>query len=449
MRENTKDIKRRIKLVSLLILFSCCVFSFSFAQDDAIIPVIKFKDADIRVVIQSIAQKAIKDGKKINIVVSPSVEGLVSVSLENVDWFSTLEAILRPYDYSYEWVGETILLIDTTEKIGKRETLAKEREEIEALDTRVFSLSFAKVLDIKEAIEGMLSSRGRLTIDKRTNALVVTDVQSNLSNLQKTITSLDAITTQVLIEAKIVEINLDVTHKLGINWEITGVASGGKVPHTWPFTQSSENKYLEGNSFPEAPAFSYGTLNASSLQATLDIIFSDTDTNILSMPRITTLDNETASINVVTEDPVPNYTYNADTGAWEISDFKKYTYGVSLEVTPQINREGFVTLDIKPEVNEKLSDKTFSSGSGGETTVPILSTQKTHTKVMIKDGDTLIIAGLIRDKTIDIVKKVPILGDLPLIGYFFRHESTTKEKKNLLIFITPKIVTPERVIKQE
>ncbi|MDP8289555.1 MAG: secretin N-terminal domain-containing protein, partial [Candidatus Susulua stagnicola] len=183
MRENTKDIKRRIKLVSLLILFSCCVFSFSFAQDDAIIPVIKFKDADIRVVIQSIAQKAIKDGKKINIVVSPSVEGLVSVSLENVDWFSTLEAILRPYDYSYEWVGETILLIDTTEKIGKRETLAKEREEIEALDTRVFSLSFAKVLDIKEAIEGMLSSRGRLTIDKRTNALVVTDVQSNLSNL--------------------------------------------------------------------------------------------------------------------------------------------------------------------------------------------------------------------------------------------------------------------------
>jgi len=326
---------------------------------------------------------------------------------------------------------------------------AKEREEIEALDTRVFSLSFAKVLDIKEAIEGMLSSRGRLTIDKRTNALVVTDVQSNLSNLQKTITSLDAITTQVLIEAKIVEINLDVTHKLGINWEITGVASGGKVPHTWPFTQSSENKYLEGNSFPEATAFSYGTLNASSLQATLDIIFSDTDTNILSMPRITTLDNETASINVVTEDPVPNYTYNADTGAWEISDFKKYTYGVSLEVTPQINREGFVTLDIKPEVNEKLSDKTFSSGSGGETTVPILSTQKTHTKVMIKDGDTLIIAGLIRDKTIDIVKKVPILGDLPLIGYFFRHESTTKEKKNLLIFITPKIVTPERVIKQE
>ncbi len=173
-----------------------------------------------------------------------------------MDWFSTLEAILRPYDYSYEWVGETILLIDTTEKIGKRETLAKEREEIEALDTRVFSLSFAKVLDIKEAIEGMLSSRGRLTIDKRTNALVVTDVQSNLSNLQKTITSLDAITTQVLIEAKIVEINLDVTHKLGINWEITGVASGSKRPITWPFTSTTENKYSDADPFPEAdPSF--------------------------------------------------------------------------------------------------------------------------------------------------------------------------------------------------
>ncbi len=440
---------KKIVIVFLLMVFSFCSFYFSFAEDGGLISSIKFKNADIKVVLQSIAQKATRDGEKVNIVISPNVEGLVSVNLENVDWLSTLEVILRPYDYDYERISETILLVDTTEKISEREVLAKEREDVEALDTRVFSLSFAKVLDIKEAIEGMLSSRGRLTVDERTNALVVTDVQSNLVNLQKTITSLDAITTQVLIEAKIVEIDLDVTHKLGINWDITGIASGGKRPITWPFTSTTGNKYSNADPFPGAASttFGYGTLNTSSLQATLDILFSDTDTNILSMPKITTLDNETASINVITEDPVPSYTYNKDTGTWEISEFEKYTYGVSLEVTPQINREGFITLDIKPEVNEKLSDKIFTSSSGLSTTVPILNTQKTHTKVMIKDGDTLIIAGLIRDKTTEVVKKVPILGEIPFIRHFFRHKSTTKEKKNLLIFITPKIVTPERAAK--
>ena len=442
------DGKRRV-LVFLLMVFSFCSFYSSFAEDGGLISAIKFKNADIKVVLQSIAQKATRDGKKVNIVISPNVEGLVSVNLENVDWLSTLDAVLRPYNYNYEWIGETILLVDTTEKISEREVLAKEREEVEALDTRVFSLSFAKVLDIKETIEGMLSVRGRLTVDERTNSLVITDVQSNLSNLQKTISSLDAMTTQVLIEAKIIEVDIDATHKIGINWEITGIASGSKRPTTWPFTSTTGNKYSNADPFPGAASttFGYGTLNASSLQATLDIIFSDTDTNILSMPKITVLDNTTASINVVTEDPVPRYKYNEDHGTWEISGFDTFKYGVFLEVTPQINQEGFITLDIKPEVNEKLSDKTFTSSSGLSTTVPILNTQKTHTKVMIKDGETLVIAGLIRDKTTEIVKKVPILGDIPFLRHFFRHKSTTKEKKNLLIFITATIVTPERTAK--
>ncbi len=456
MRARLKTKSQKIVLIfSLWSMVYLCPLGYGlwsfpcFAADDDLIPVIKFKDADIRIVLQSIAQKATRDGEKVNIVISPNVEGLVSVSLENVDWLSTLEAVLRPYDYSYEWIGDTILLVDTTGKIREREALAQEREEIEPVDTRVFNLSFAKALNIKETIKEMLSLRGRLTVDERTNSLVITDVQSNLSNLQKTIVSLDAITTQVLIEAKIVEIDLDITHKLGINWEITGIASGSKRPITWPFTTATDNKYSDNDPFPGAAStlFGYGTLNASSLQATLDIIFSDTDTNILSMPKITTLDNSTATIEVVTEDPVPSYTYNKDTGTWEISKFEKYTYGVSLEVTPQINQEGFITLDVRPEVNEKLSDKTFESASGLKTTVPILNTQKTHTKVMIKDGDTLIIAGLIRDKTTEVVKKVPVLGDIPLLRYFFRHKSTTKEKKNLLIFITPTIVTPERVTK--
>ena len=437
--------KRKGKFI-LLSFCVCVLFSNFVLAQEGIISSIKFKDTDIKIVLESISEKASKEGERVNIVVGPGVTGPVTINLESVDWVTALDVIVKTYNYGYEWIGETIILVDTSEKLAEKRQKALEAKEIEALDTRVFSLSFAKVETIKPTIEGMLSSRGNLNVDERTNTIVITDVQSNLSNLAKTIVILDSITAQVLIEAKIVEIDLDVTHKIGIDWDITGIASGSTRSHSWPFTPISQNKYLNADVLPTAVTSSlgYGTLNASGLQATLDIIFDDTDTNILSMPKITVLDNETATIKVKTEDPVPNYTYNKDTGSWEISGFEKYEYGVSLEVTPQINQEGYVTLDVKPEVNEKLSDKTFTSGSGVATTVPVLTTQKTQTKVMIKDGETLIIAGLIRDKTTDVVKKVPLLGDIPFLGYFFKHKSTTKVKKNLLVFITPTIVTPTR-----
>ena len=112
-------------------------------------------------------------------------------------------------------------------------------------------------------------------------------------------------------------------------------------------------------------------------------------------------------------------------------------------MTPQINKEGFVTLNIKPKVSERLEDRTFTS-AGATAYIPKLYTQTTSTKVMIKDGETLVIGGLVRDKVVDTVNKIPLLGDIPILGYFFKHRSKTTEKKNLLIFITPKIVTPQK-----
>ena len=146
--------KRKKFFLSVLLCFAFATI-FVYAQDD-VIPVIKFKDADIKVVLQSIAQKAFKDGEKVNIVVSPVVEGLVSVNLENVNWFSAMEAVLRPYDYSYEWVGDTILLVDTLEKIRERETEAKEREVVEPARTKVFKLKYIDAGDAKAAIEPLL-----------------------------------------------------------------------------------------------------------------------------------------------------------------------------------------------------------------------------------------------------------------------------------------------------
>ena len=450
------------KLILLLLLFFASyflVYPVSFAQEEGIIETLKFKDADIRVVLQAITQKAVKEGKRVNIILGPDIKGLVTVDLENVNWQTALEAVLKTYDYGYEWIGKNIILVDTLDKLAEKRKKAQEAKVAEPLQTKVFVLNFAKVSEVKDTIEKVLTSRGKFTYDTRTNTLIVTDSQSNIPVLEKTVNSLDTITPQVLIEAKIIETDLGVTNKLGIKWDIQGIASGSKRPTTWPTTIHSDNKYLRDYTYvdssgdetrtsldfpsPASTLFTFGTLDASGLQATLDILFSDVNTKIKSAPQITTMDNSPAIIKVTTTDPVPQYTYNSDTGTWEINGFEKYEYGVTLEVIPQINKEGFVTLSVKPTVDEKVSDKSFVSASGLETTVPVLNTQTTSTKVMIKDGETLVIAGLIRDKVVDTVNKIPLLGDIPLLGYLFKHKNKTTEKKNLLIFITPKIVTPQ------
>jgi type IV pilus assembly protein PilQ len=439
--------RERMILLFLIFLF----IHFSIFSQEEVIPVIKFKDADIKVVLQTIAEKAYKDGKKVNIVISPKVEGLVTVSLENVEWQEALKVILKAYGYGYEWIGDNIILVATLEELAERRKKEVSAKEVEPLETKVFTLNFAKVGNLKEPITKLLTERGRLTIDESTNSLIITDTQSNLEKIKKSLKELDTITPQVLIEAKVIETDLDVTRNLGIKWTIKGTAAGSKRVHLWPFTRKSKSKYMPDN-FPNvdtvysgsnlANVFTFGTLDASQLSVIMEALFEDKNTKIISAPKITTLDNHTATIDVVTQDPVPNYTYNSETGEWEISGFEWKEYGVMLKVTPQINKEGYITLEISPEISDKLSDKTFSAASGSQATIPVIYNQRTSTKVMVKDGETLVIGGLIREKNINDVFKVPILGDLPIIGRFFKYKSKTKEKKDLLIFITPHIVTP-------
>ncbi len=451
------------KTITLFFLFIFLVsFNTAFSQAPDLdvqagnIEVLKFKDANITTVIRSIAAKAYRDGKKVNIVIGSDVTGTVTIDLEDVSWTEAFKVVLRSQGYGYEWVGDYMILISTPEKIAKRREKEMISREMEEIQTEVFNFSFAKVEEVGEVVKQLLTERGRMTLDKRTNTIIIADIQSNLESIRNDIKSLDAITPQVLIEARVIETNLDITKKLGVKWNVTATASGAKRPHIWPFTESSDNKYLTDD-FPVAgsdtvtPAspFAFGTLDASNLSATLDLILSDSDTTILSQPKIMTTDNSPASIKVVTEDPVPKYTYSTDTNAWEISGFEYMEYGIFLDVTPQINKEGFITLKIEPKVSDSTSDRTFVSASGQEALIPIIQTRTTSTTVMIKDNQTLVIGGLIKDRDIDTITKVPLLGDIPVLGWLFKHKNKTKEKVNLLIFITPKIMTLEKAKSDE
>ena len=491
MRENTEGIKGKIKLVSLLILFSCSVFSFSFAQDDAIIPVIKFKDADIRVVIQSIAQKAIKNGKKINIVVSPSVEGLISVSLENVDWFSTLEAILRPYDYSYEWVGETILLIDTTEKIGERETLAKEREDVEPSRTRVFKLNFVDANDAKKSIEPILSSIGRISVlevtgqagwefgsdvtkrsrseegkASRTKTLIVSDISKKLEEVDALLKKIDIMPKQILIRARIMEIDRDFLSDIGFTWgtgtegatadsiqyigankaagvDISQVGARVRPPATSIFNPKSD---LDSTNFQ----FSYKKLTGSTFEVILTALEEDSNTKILSSPNILTLDGQEASMLVGEKFPIVKTEVSTETSQITGGSLDYYQdIGIQLNVVPQISGEdgNFISMIIHPAITSY--SETVKVINADETTLveyPKIISREVETQILVENGETIAIGGLYKDIVSEAMIGVPILSKLPFIGYLFRRETKDIERVDLVIFITAKIVKPGELI---
>lgn len=393
-----------------------------------------FRDADIKNVLRILSYKS-----GVNIVAGPEVTGLVTIKLKDVPWQQALAVILETYGYGYEQKGN-IITVTTVDNLKKRREDAQVLADQEPLVTKTFVLNYAKAATIIESIEKMKTDRGSINYDERTNALIVRDIAANVELISEVISKLDQTTPQVLIEAKIVETTLNNTENLGIDWVMQATISGSTRPHTWPFTTSTSNKYAKDDSFPgaESTAFTYGTLDFSQLQAVLELLHTRTDTNILSNPRIVTLDNQPAKIVVGSQYPIPQYTYNEEQASLQVNGWEYKDIGIIFEVTPHVNNAGFVTLELFPKVTAILDYVTVEN-----TSLPRLSTEEARTSVMIKDGETLVIAGLIKDQVTEVKKKVPLLGDIPLLGLIFQKKETTVIKTDLLIFLTPHIITPD------
>ncbi len=455
-----------------------------------------FKEVDIQSVLRILAEKG-----GVNIVSGKDVAGPVTIKLIDISWEKALDVILQTYGYGYERISDKVLMVSTLSKIaeGKKaqlEALTQQKKaiaeaaEAESTDTEIFSPNFLNAEDIKKSIEGFITKRGKITIESRTNTIIVSDTKSNLKEIEKMVKSLDRITPQVAIEAKIIETTLGSADKLGIDWTIKATASGAARPITAPFINKwSDSKYypipthtvttdfiqdktqpkvpqpdgtydwpyikqntitsdfpyrgsatypgdLKFSSFPGATAdqFTFGTLDFSQFSAVLEILKSRADTKIISNPRITTVNNQEAKILVGSIVPIPLYQFSEQTGVRMVSGYQDQKIGIELVVTPEINERDYVTLKVKPSVDE------ITSFTGPNNERPIISTRSAEAKVMIKDGQTLAMGGLISEKKIKSRKKVPILGDLPLLGSLFSKKEDTVDKTDLLIFITPHII---------
>ncbi|MFH1782655.1 MAG: secretin N-terminal domain-containing protein [Candidatus Omnitrophota bacterium] len=409
-----------------------------------------FKDADITNVLRVLSYKS-----GMNIIAGKDVSGPVTIRLTNVPWEKALDVILRTYGYAYER-EDNIIRVTTTEGM-----------ESEELVTEVFSLNYAKAGMIPEAIKEMLSSRGSVKFDERANLVIVTDIPTNLYKIKKVVEKLDEKTKQVKIEAKIIETTLDKNDKLGIDWTMQATASMSERPTTFPFNKkqsggrwfpngdvsasgsSTIGKILTSNAaWPTAVPgnFTFGTLDFSSFQMVLQMLKTRTDTKIISNPKMVTLDNQEATIHVGTTIYVPEFSESTNTGSPVFKDMKKTELqtGVKLRVTPHINSKDEIVVDIVPEVSTLGTKTSLLTTSGGDEVFawPV-DIRTAHAQIMIKDNETIVIGGLMKETETDYVNKVPILGDIPILSLFFKKKEKTIETTELLFFLTVNIIDDE------
>ena len=330
-----------------------------------------------------------------------------------------------------------ILLIDVPEKIKEMEELAKKLDlptinRILPVVTEVFELSYAKAVDLEPKISLLLSEGvGSIRMDERTNTIIVTDLPHSLEEIKKTVRAFDAKDRQVLIEAKIVDVVLSDDYYAGIDW--SAFLSRSKdflFDGTFPF----------GSTGASSLAVSIGELATDDFEFALTLIKSVGDARIVAAPHIIVCSGEEATFMVGTREAYVTSTITTGEVVTTTSESVEFIdTGTTLYVTPVINKDGFVKMHIKPEVS---SVKEWLETTEGNK-IPIVDTSNVETEVLIKDGKTVIIAGLIREATTKVKRKIPFLGDLPLIGFLFRNISDEKEKRELIIFLTPYIISGE------
>ena len=316
-----------------------------------------------------------------------------------------------------------------------------------------FPLRFAPAGRVRDIIKPFLTADiGRVEADLGSNKIIIYDLPFVVDSIAGVISEIDLPEAQITISAEIIEASMDLDERLGIDWQTRLVASGAAMPTTFPFnSRSSDSQFIPGNKpqlgtaddefgddhsfpFPEPADFTFGTLDATGLKAVLEILKTDSGTNLIANPEITTLNNHEAKINIGDTVPVPIYTTNLETGVSAVTGFEEVETGTILTVIPQVNNDGeSVTMIVKPEISEITGYK------GQYDERPIVSSRKAETTVRLRDGETLVIGGLVSVNKSDSITKIPVLGDIPLLGWLFKKKVTIESKSTLYIFITPRI----------
>ena len=425
---------------------------------------LNFQDIETRAVLQLLAETS---GR--NIVVSDTVQGNVTLRLRNVPWDQALDIVMTTKGLDMRQNGN-VIIVAPAEEIAARETADLEAKqaisELEPLYSEFLQVNYAKASDLAMLISGegssgntLLSDRGSIAVDERTNTLLVQDTAERLQDIRRMVTTLDVPIKQVLIESRIVVVNDDFARDIGIRWGITAEEIGSDTLALTTGTGVGANNYLAsildaandptGQTPVEFPALSErynvnlpigdaaGRIGLAVLGSDflvdleLSALEAEGAGEIVSTPRVITANQKEASIKQGVEIP---YQQSASSGATTIQ-FKEAV--LELTVTPQITPDNNIIMDLtvsKDNVGEIIS----TGGLGG--TVPSIDTRSVETQVLVADGQTVVLGGIYETERRETVTKVPFLGDIPGLGRLFKSTQRVNNKAELLIFVTPRIL---------
>ncbi len=420
---------------------------------------LNFQDIEVRSVLQLIA-----DFVDLNLVASDTVGGNVTLRLQHVPWDQALDIVLKAKGLDKRLEGN-VLTVAPAEEIAARERQVLENDkqimELAPLYTEFFQVNYADAKTLFEMFrgsgegEGILSDRGKVIVDDRTNSIVLTETQAKLDEFRRLLEQIDIPVRQVLIEARIVNANANYSKQLGVKWSgglnlsssntrsvLGGSGSTQEAGTAGVFDATNKNKFNVNsnatgftgkNPFVDlgitnpTSALSVGFMSGSAiLNLELNAMQSDGAGEIISQPKVITSDKKTALINSGTEIP---YLEASSSGAASIS-FKEAV--LSLEVTPQITPDGNIIMDVKV-TNDQQSKQVFNG-------VPVIDKNEITTQILVRDGETVVLGGIFTRDYSNAQEKVPFLGDLPVLGQLFRRDISVDNKTEMLIFITPKIL---------
>ena len=427
-----------------------------------------FQDVDVRTVLQILAKES-----GMNIVASDSVTGKMTLTLKDVPWDQALDLVMQARNLDMRKTGNVINVAPREELLAKDKAILTQQREIDELGplySRTFQLKYKNVEEFRKILrlddndnnnnnnnKTILSNRGSALIDPATNTLVITDNTFILQKFEKLIAELDVPARQVMVEARIVEAEDGFSRQLGVKFGYAGSNGKNSWGSNWTNALANRTSYVNGQrilanwarnpmqqEIPALPAWTVDpnvnlptaaatssialvhALSSGALGLELSAQQAQNKLKIVSTPRVLTQDRKEAIIESGTEIP---YQEASSSGATSTS-FKKAVLGMT--VTPNITPDGQIIMDIK--INKD------SVNSDCRATEPCINTQRLNTNVMVEDGGTLILGGIYQEENSEGVSKVPLLGDIPVVGNLFKSKTKTDKKTELLIFITPRIV---------
>lgn len=429
-----------------------------------------FQDVDVRTVLQILAKES-----GMNIVASDSVTGKMTLTLKDVPWDQALDLVMQARNLDMRKTGNVINVAPREELLAKDKAILTQQREIDELGplySRTFQLKYKNVEEFRKILKldenngsnnsnnnnsrTILSNRGSALIDPATNTLVITDNTFVLQKFEKLIAELDVPARQVMVEARIVEAEDGFSRQLGVKFGYAGSNGKNSWGSNWTNALANRTSYVNGQrtlanwsrnpsqDIPALPAWTVDpnvnlptaaatssialvhALSSGALGLELSAQQAQNKLKIVSTPRVLTQDRKEAIIESGTEVP---YQEASSSGATSTS-FKKAVLGMT--VTPNITPDGQIIMDIK--INKD------SVNSDCRATEPCINTQRLNTNVMVEDGGTLILGGIYQEENSEGVSKVPLLGDIPVVGNLFKSKTRSDKKTELLIFITPRIV---------